>query len=120
MKAAKLPKSVLTFIRDNYYYHDGEIYTNNKMSGYKDKPLGTMNGVGYLQVTVRANGAKGKRFAVLVHRIIWYLEKGNWPDMIDHIDRDPLNNLIENLRECTASQNHANRVARGVYKKKEE
>ena len=46
---------------------------------------------------------KGRMY--LVHRIIWFLEYGVWPNILDHTDRDKLNNRIENLREATHSQN---------------
>lgn len=44
----------------------------------------------------------------LVHRIIWFLEKNDWPDLIDHIDGNGRNNRIENLRVATKRQNMQN------------
>jgi len=47
------------------------------------------------------------------HRVIWAVHFGFWPkNMIDHIDRNPENNRIENLREAAASQNACNRGLR--------
>lgn len=44
------------------------------------------------------------------HRIIWVMCNGRIPDgpLIDHINRDPWDNRIENLRLATHSQNRAN------------
>jgi len=48
------------------------------------------------------------------HRVIWALHTGAWPvEHIDHIDGDPANNRIENLREATRSENKCNS---GAYK----
>lgn len=44
-----------------------------------------------------------------VHRIIWLLTHKKWPDkFIDHIDGNPGNNKIENLREATVQENQRN------------
>ncbi len=47
---------------------------------------------------------------VQVHRIIWQLFNGTIPDgfIIDHIDGNPLNNLITNLRLITKTENNRN------------
>ena len=45
----------------------------------------------------------------LNHRLIWLWHKGYFPEHeIDHIDRDKLNNRIENLREVTRTCNLRN------------
>jgi hypothetical protein len=60
---------------------------------------------------------------ISVHRHIMNAKKG---EMIDHKNRDPLDNTRENLRLCTSAQNAQNRAKRcdskqrykGAYKKK--
>lgn len=46
-----------------------------------------------------------------VHRVVWTLLKGDIPDgmVVDHIDGDPKNNSIDNLRLATNGQNQHNR-----------
>ena len=44
------------------------------------------------------------------HRLIWLHVHGVWPvNVIDHVNRDPSDNRIGNLREATRSQNMGNR-----------
>lgn len=44
------------------------------------------------------------------HRVCFALAHGRWPrGMVDHVDGDPSNNRLSNLREATHSQNNANR-----------
>ena len=43
-----------------------------------------------------------------VHRIVWAMTYGSWPDTIDHIDGNGLNNRLENLRNVTMRENCRN------------
>lgn len=47
----------------------------------------------------------------LMHRLIWILNYGDLQEneIVDHIDRNKINNKIENLRKCSHSQNTMNR-----------
>ena len=56
---------------------------------------------GYL--TGHLNGAPVK-----AHRIIWALAYGEWPDEIDHINGDPSDNRLCNLRAVSHAQNGRN------------
>jgi hypothetical protein len=42
------------------------------------------------------------------HRVIWKLVHGEDPQVIDHINRDPSDNRIVNLRNCTIAENSRN------------
>lgn len=60
---------------------------------------------GYAIGTVR-HGGKAKTW--LQHRFVWFLAFGEVPRIIDHVDHDPLNNRLRNLRAATASLNQLN------------
>ena len=63
---------------------------------------GSIDSKGYVQIKIN-----GK--LVLAHRLAWAFVYGDFPKgSLDHIDRNPLNNRIENLRVCTMSQNQQN------------
>tara|TARA_R110002012_G_scaffold306538_2_gene511321 strand:+ start:590 stop:1120 length:531 start_codon:yes stop_codon:yes gene_type:complete len=51
----------------------------------------------------------GKSFKIYSHRMVYYLQYGELPEFIDHIDGDSSNNSISNLRAATRSQNMRNR-----------
>ena len=67
---------------------------------------------------IRYNYVTGKRKTLLLHRFVWYLYYGVPEDgyVIDHIDRNPLNNCISNLRLATAQENSFNRSKRSDNK----
>lgn len=44
------------------------------------------------------------------HRLAWLYVHGKWPRLIDHINGRRDDNRIDNLRECTASENSTNRL----------
>lgn len=48
--------------------------------------------------------------SIKAHRLAWLLTYGEWPPGdLDHIDGDPGNNKLANLRSATLSQNACNR-----------
>ncbi len=92
------------YLKITYSYLDGNFYylvpaANRVKIGQK---AGNLNSSGRLQISI-----KGKLY--LVHRLIFLYHHGYMPKFIDHIDRNPLNNNIENLREVTKSENGFNR-----------
>jgi hypothetical protein len=84
-------------------YRKGNLYrktSTNKKLKIGDK-VGTITKDGYVRTFIN-----GKPY--LVHRIIFLMEYGYLPKYIDHIDRNSLNNNIENLRPATGTQNQYN------------
>lgn len=69
---------------------------------FSGKPAGAINQLGYIQVQIRKE-------IFLAHRIVWKMFYGAEPPLVlDHINRNPSDNRIINLRAATRSQNAAN------------
>ena len=73
-----------------------------------NKPVNSYRREGYNYCSIP--GVCGKSIAE--HHIIWYIHTGKFPvGDIDHINMDRADNRIENLRECSRSQNMLNTKA---------
>lgn len=53
---------------------------------------------------------KLKGVSLLAHRVVYYLVHGTEPEVVDHVDRDPMNNHPDNLRAATKQQNAFNSI----------
>ena len=87
-----------------FNYKNGFLYwkvnrTANKVKGNK---AGSIDNKGYYKIQIN-----NKQY--FNHRLIYLYHYGYIPKQIDHIDNNPLNNNIENLRESTQLQNCMNR-----------
>ena len=89
--------------REMFYYTDGKLY--RKTSPHPKIKVGSEVGYkdshGHLRLEI-----DNKTYAV--HRIIFLIENGYLPSVVDHINNIRDDNRIENLREATHSQNCMN------------
>jgi hypothetical protein len=92
-------------LREKYYYDATSGDVVNRESGRVRKFYigGTTR---YPRVRIRF---KGNLIALNKHTVVWLLCKVRWPvESIDHINGDRTDNRIENLRECSQSDNKLN------------
>lgn len=83
-----------------YEEHTGKLYRRDK-GGLRE--TGSRRKDGYILV--------GYNYKVyLAHRLIWLYKFGELPLCIDHIDGNPSNNKLENLRSVTHRENIQNRT----------
>lgn len=86
-------------------YNDGALFWKNPTSNRVrvGKRAGSITSKGYYVVRYDST-------LRMLHRVIWDWHNDNGCDgyLVDHIDGNPSNNKIENLRLCNYSQNAAN------------
>jgi hypothetical protein len=66
---------------------------------------------GYLVVNFLSNGRSRN---LKLHRLFFYWHNGYLPRLVDHIDRNRLNNNVHNLREVNSSENAINSTKREI------
>ena len=92
-------------LHEMFEYRDGNLFwkiPSNTRTDIVGKKVGCLTKKGYIVTQIQ-----GKHY--LVHRIIYKMFNGIAPNMLDHIDGNPKNNKIENLRPATALQNSYNK-----------
>ena len=99
-----MTKEIITqdYVKQLFEYRDGELYWKiNKGKVRVGQKVGNLNNNYY---RVQINGKIYKN-----HRIIFLIHYGFFPDQVDHVDGNTLNNCIENLRAATTFGNNQNR-----------
>ena len=104
------------WLKDNLRY-DSEtgnlLWTTPSLRGRRTRDLvGATTGSGYMAF----NGNLGGKPFYYNHRVVWFLNYGSVPKILDHIDGDRLNNRVENLRPATNGLNQRNRLGYGICK----
>ena len=104
-------------LHEMFEYRDGSLYRKISLGRTKagDK-VGFVNDKGYVAVNI-------DKQCIALHRIVWMMQHGEMPTLIDHIDGNRQNNKIENLRLADRFQNahnkqmHSNNTSgvKGVY-----
>jgi hypothetical protein len=88
------------------------VYFNKTFAG-KEVGYSFADKYGYVNKTLHLE-LLGKRVVLIVARICWLCETGDWPKhTIDHINGDPTDNKFDNLRDIPQGKNNINKR---VYK----
>ena len=92
------------YLHSLFDYKDGNLYWKNvsKFHNQLNKKIaGSLHHTGYVYIKI-----DNKKYSA--HRLIFLYHHGYLPKMIDHIDKNSLNNNIDNLREANRFQNQWN------------
>lgn len=91
-----MPSKLWSLDQISYNPITGELSKNGKLIGSRRKD-------GYIEI-----GQGRAKNNLLAHRVAWRLTYGYWPSEIDHIDGNPSNNKLSNLKEKTHQENLMN------------
>jgi hypothetical protein len=87
-------------------HYDSETGVFTRIAASKNVALGPLQGAplsdGHLRLKVDNR-------VYLSHRLAWFYVYGYWPKLIDHINGEPSDNRISNLREANHAVNMQNK-----------
>jgi hypothetical protein len=90
------------YLKTLFAYQDGKLFWKvDRCRARVGSEAGRTKSNGYCEVRV-----DGKLHGT--HRLIFLMHKGYLPRFVDHIDGNPSNNKIENLREASHAENMRN------------
>jgi hypothetical protein len=96
-----MEETIQRFI-EAFYYCGGRLYnryTRGPRSKAGDYAARYDKSCGYNRLSF-----KGKSY--LEHRVIFAITHGYWPKMVDHINKNKLDNRVENLRDANHRRNN--------------
>ena len=98
-------------VRSLVFYRDGNLYWKKSVANHVKigQKAGYLVGGGDRTNIPRFKVQYDKKM-YRVHRLIYLMHHNVLPKYIDHIDGNPHNNRIENLREVTRSENQFNKA----------
>lgn len=100
------PHRFAEILRERLSYDPMTGKITHRLGGGRHKPgdeAGSMGTNGYRFVKIKIDG---QRFTTSAQRVAWIIYHGQEPDgVIDHIDRNRLNNAIDNLQDISQSRN---------------
>ena len=89
---------------------NGCIYSKTQRGNIRaGKKLGTVGTGGYMTINVC-------KVTMYFHRIAFAMHNGYWPEMVDHIDGNVLNNKADNLRASNKIFNARNAASKNGNK----